>query len=91
MKCLVYAFYNKKVGAYEKPIVNNFQKEDFQELVIRDVIVSDNEAKERMKECSLYYLGNYDDATGKFELEANPEFMLDIAPLIIGKENKDVA
>lgn len=86
MKCYVYAFYNKKIGAYEKPIVNNFDKKDFEQLVIRDVIVSDNAAKDRMKECSLYYLGIYDDEVAKFELGANAEFLVDLAPLIVGKE-----
>lgn len=88
MKCNVYAFYNKKVGAYEKPIVNNYDKETFGQLVIRDVICSDNDAKEKMKECSLYYLGEYDDEIGKLNCNT-PEFMLDIAPLVEGKVTKD--
>ena len=88
MKCYVYAFYNKKIGAYEKPIVNNFVKEDFAQLVVRDVLVSDNAAKDRMKECELYELGTYDDAIGEFNCK-KPEFILDLSTLIEGKKVGD--
>lgn len=85
MKCYIYAFYNKKIGAYEKPIVNNYQKEDFTQLVVRDVLVSDNAAKDRMKECDLYELGTYDDVLGVFDTH-KPEFILALDTLIDGKK-----
>ena len=88
MKCYVYAFYNKKVGAYEKPIVNNFIKDDFIQLVIRDVLVSDNAAKDRMKECELYELGIYDDVKGEFDVH-KPEYLIDLSTLIEGKKVGD--
>lgn len=87
MKCYLYAFYNKKVGCYEKPIVNNFEVEDFKTLVIRDVLVSDNQAKDRMSECELYALGYYDDETGLFETK-KPEFLLNVGELIVGKQGE---
>lgn len=89
MKCYVYSFYNKKVGAYERPIVNNYEQKDFAELVRRDVLVSDNAAKDHMKECDLYYLGHFDDANGAFELEAKPEFLFSVGELVVGKQGDD--
>lgn len=91
MKCYVYAFYNKLVGAYEKPIINNFPQEDFSELVVRDILVSDNAAKVRMQECQLFYLGKYDDKLAKFELESQPDFILDVGSLINGVKPKESA
>lgn len=90
MMCYVYAFYNKKVSAYEKPVVNNFDKDTMHQLVIRDVLVSDNEAKSRMAECSLYYLGQYNDEQGLLIPESKPEFIFDIAPLIEGVKEGEV-
>lgn len=86
MKCYVYSFYNKKVGAYEKPIINNWEPKDFGELVRRDVLVSDNDAKDKMKETDLYYLGLFDDAVAAFELEAKPEFLFSVGELVVGKQ-----
>ena len=88
MKCYVYAFYNKKIGAYEKPIINNFNNDDFKTLVIRDVLVSDNQAKDRMAECDLYALGQYDDEKGIFETH-QPEFLMPLCELIEGKKAGD--
>ena len=88
MKCYVYAFYDKKIGAYERPIVNNYEPEDFKTLVVRDVLCSTNEVKDRMCDKSLYKLGFYDDAIGEFNTN-KPEFLMDIAPLIVGKQKED--
>ena len=89
MKCYIYAFYNKKIGAFEKPIVNNWCKEDFTQLVIRDVLVSDNAAKEKMIECQLYELGIYNDETGEFDVH-KPEFIMSLDTLIEGKKAGDL-
>ena len=66
MKNFIYSFFNKKVGAYESPIFNSYEKENFKELVVRDCLVSGNAAKARMEECSLYFLGIFDDVECKF-------------------------
>lgn len=88
MKCYVYAFYNKKIGCYEKPIINNFPVDDFKTLVIRDVLVSTNEVKDKMAECELYELGQYDDELGEFNCH-KPEFVMGLSELIVGKKAGD--
>ena len=61
----VYINYNRKVGAYERPIFRIEDPDEYVEAVSRDFKASDDLAKSKIADYNLVYAGTFDDNTGE--------------------------
>lgn len=68
MKYFIYVNYNKKVEAYERPLIMMENEEEYIERIRRDFKASPKEAQEKIAEYEINLVGMYDDNTGKIEL-----------------------
>lgn len=81
----IYAYRDKKLGAFETPFVNNLEKDRAAVAVSRALVGLDDVKKIRMKDLDLYYLGSFDDKTGR--ISAVPgEFICSIDSIIASSE-----
>ena len=88
MKLYIYCLRDKKLGSYEPPIFKNVDTEHFTEASARGLRLLSDEEKPRAKDMALYYLGEFDDTKGKFELLEHEEKLLDYEDYIdYGKES----
>lgn len=76
----MYAIYNKKINAFERPVITFHEKDEFIEVLKRDYHASDNVSQAKLKENVCYYLGEYDDNTGEIKV-IQKEFLIDLAVL----------
>lgn len=76
MKFHIYTNFNRKVECFERPLVRIEDPDEYCELVSRDFKASDDNAKTKMSEYNLIYVGTYDDVTGKFDL-IEPNVIMD--------------
>lgn len=65
----IYVNYNKKVEAYERPLVLMEDENEYIEKITRDFRASSPEAQEKIAEYLVYKAGLYDDDTGLIKLE----------------------
>lgn len=79
MKIYVYSARDKKLGAYQFPEYKVEDPEHVAEGTARalKVVPLDNIEKARLNDQALYYLGSFDDISGKFDLLAEPEKLID--------------
>lgn len=77
MKLYVYSVRDKKLGAFGAPKFANDDSEHMAEGVARDLKRIKPEQISEASDCSLYYLGQFDDISGKFELLPQPEKLID--------------
>lgn len=76
----VFSLYNKKVPYWNAPTFGDTPKEQVGVTLTRYCIQNEEQArKAHYDECDLYYLGEFDDATGKFELLPQPEFIVGLS------------
>lgn len=85
MKYHVYTNYNRKVEAYERPLVLIEDPDEYIERVTRDFKASDDNAKAKIAEYNLVYVGVYDDVVGKFFLQ-EPNVIMNCSCLLEQKE-----
>ena len=71
-----YCFYNRKVGAYLVPQFEPYDKDLKVEMVKRAYVMAKDDARADFDECDFYYLGQFDDKVGSFELIEKPEYLL---------------
>lgn len=86
MKKYVYILRDKKLGAYENPILRVDDVEHVVESYVRGLKLISPEEAVRARDMSLYYLGTFDDVIGKFELIEHEEKLLDFEDYIPRKE-----
>ena len=77
MKKYVYILRDKKLGAFENPILRVDDVEHVVESYVRGLKLVSSEEAVRARDMALYYLGIFDDVTGKFELLEREEKLLD--------------
>lgn len=71
----IYVNYNKKVDAYERPLILMEDENEYIEKITRDFRASSPEAQEKIGEYLVNKVGTYDDNTGVIKLEEkNPIF-----------------
>lgn len=91
MKKFVFALRDKKLGAYQDPIFKVEDKEHVVESYARGLKLIRPEEVARARDMSLYYLGEYDDINGTFNLLEHEEKLLDFEDFIPRKDEiKDV-
>lgn len=71
-----YAFYNRKVGAYLVPQFEPYDKELKVEMVKRAYVMANDKDRADFDECDFYFLGQFDDKVGSFNLQDKPEYLL---------------
>lgn len=89
MKHYVYCYYKKKAGFFTQPVLNPYDTELIVDLTQRtfaaNVGTPDHDAQ---SECDLYYLGQFEDVTGTFELLNHPEFLCSFVDKKVKKQKK---
>lgn len=83
----VYGVKNILSSNFGNPQFEVLDKEQAIEAYTISAKEASGEARERMRELDLYYLGTFDTTTGKCEL-IDPEFMLSFKAIIDGGEIK---
>lgn len=74
----IYVTKNKLGGFYNTPIFTPFDKEDMKRSFIRlNLVDHEGFKKNQYNECDLYYVGEYDDVTGKLSILDDYEFLID--------------
>ena len=81
----IYAYRDKKLGAFETPFVNNLEKDRAAVAVSRAIVGLEDKQKLRMRDLDLYYLGSFDDKTGRISA-VNGEFICSIDSIIASSE-----
>ena len=87
MKLYVYSVRDKKLGAYGAPRFANDDSEHMSEGVARDLKRIKPEQIDEAADCALYYLGKFDDISGKFELLDQPEKLIDYEDYVPRKKD----
>lgn len=77
MKLYIYTIRDKKLQSYEPPVFKDDEPERCKEKTARGLRLIEESAKARARDMALYYLGQFDDETGKFELLEHEEKLLD--------------
>ena len=77
MKLYIYTIRDKKLQSFEPPVFKDDDPERCAEKSARGLRLIEDAAKSRARDMSLYYLGQFDDQTGKFELLEHEEKLLD--------------
>jgi len=78
----IYVNYNKKVEAYERPLILMEDEKEYVERIKRDFKASPKDAQEKIAEYLINHVGTYDDNTGVITLsEKNTIF--DCAVLLV--------
>lgn len=78
----VYAYRDKKIGAFMVPTFTTDTKEVALEKLSRSIKVDDEKKAEKLKDLDLYYIGVYDDKTGILA-PIQPEFLLSLDEVIV--------
>lgn len=82
----IYVNYNKKVEAYERPLIMMEDELEYIERIKRDFKASPKEAQEKISEYLINKVGTYDDNTGVIKLEEK-NCIFDCAVLLVGEED----
>ena len=77
MKLYIYTLRDKKLQSYEPPVFKDDEPARTTEKTARGLKLIGEADKGRARDMSLYYLGLFDDQTGKFELLEHEEKLLD--------------
>lgn len=86
MKKYIFILRDKKLGAFENPIFRVDDKEHVVESYVRGLRMISSEEIARARDMSLYYLGDFDDVEGRFNLLEREEKLLDFEDYIPRKE-----
>lgn len=76
-----YVIFNKKINAFERPVITFHEKDEFIEVLKRDYHASDVNNQAKLRDNICYYVGSYDDNSAKFNLVDNKELLIDLAVL----------
>lgn len=77
MKLYVYCVRDKKLGAFDAPHFAHDDSEHMSESIARELKRIKAEEISRAADCALYFMGIFDDISGKFELLDEPEKLID--------------
>lgn len=83
----IYVNYNKKVEAYERPLIMLEDENEYIERICRDFKASSVESQAKMAEYIINKVGTYDDNTGLIKLDEMMNPIFDVASLVKGDEN----
>ena len=72
----IFVLHDVRLNIFQKPIFDKLEKVDFEESVKRSL--TSPQVTEESLENKFYYLGTYNDVSGKFDLLESPEFIFDI-------------
>lgn len=81
----VYVFKNVLSSNFGNPVYEVIDKENAVEAFGISAKEASGEARERMKELDLYYLGIFDTKSGKSEL-GDPEFLVSLKGFVDGEK-----
>lgn len=85
MKYFIYVNFNRKVEAFERPLVIMEDPTEYIERITRDFKASDDNAKAKIAEYNIFHVGEFDDNSGKIELR-EPNVIFNCSTLM---EKKD--
>lgn len=89
MKKFVFVLRDKKLGAFGDPVCKVEDVEHVVELVSRSLKDVPIEQRAKSRDQALYYLGTYDDISGKFDLLEQPDKLLDYEDFVPRLESED--
>lgn len=78
---------DNKVEAYNQPLF--FKNEEDCKMALSMYIASDEAEKINPVDYELFYLGEFDNQSGKFVLEEAPKHLCNLRTLQIKKENEE--
>lgn len=87
MKHFIYCQRDKRVGAFETPFFKTEDVEHVTEGTARGLKYVKPEEYSVARDRALYFLGTFDDVTGKFELVPQEEKLLDFEDYLPKKED----
>lgn len=79
MKITVYAYRDRKAGAFGTPSFSPLLPSDQKEAIVRAVLKG---SIKDSADLELYHLGSFDDKTGEFELVERPVLILDLGSIL---------
>lgn len=77
MKKFVYCVRDKKLGAFGTPVCSNEDSEHVVAMTCRSLVRTPADQISETADQALYFLGEFDDISGKFNLVAEPEKLMD--------------
>lgn len=77
MKKFIYSVRDKKLGAYGAPHFSNEDSEHTVAMVVRGLVRTPSSEIDEVADQALYFLGEFDDISAKFNLLAEPEKLVD--------------
>lgn len=77
MRLYIYSIRDKKLQSFEPPVFKDDEPERCKEKTARGLRLIEEKDKPRCKDMALYFLGEFDDESGKFELLDHEEKLLD--------------
>ena len=82
----IYALRDKKLGCFEPPHFSDDDTKTTLAKTFRGLKLLDSKEAPRAKDMSLYYLGKFDDESGKFELLEHEEKLIDYEDYIVKED-----
>lgn len=86
MVSYVYCVVDIRTKASNSPVVEKLMPQDFAESIKRGVLTGGIKP-EAARAAQLFYLGTYDDVALKFELEKEPELILNLFEYVEAAES----
>lgn len=84
----IFTYKDKRLGSYSKPIFTETQKDGYVVGAIRAAKKATGADAAYCKDQALYFMGTFDDSTGKYDLLTDYEKCADLEDyLISGKGN----
>ena len=87
MMLKIYCYRNKVVKAYGNPFYDTKEPKDMGISVARGLMLNAKDSP-TLKPCDLYYIGEFDDETGKYNL-CEPTLVLNCSDYFTSEELKD--
>lgn len=86
----VIMFKNKKVNAFTTPQFIDIEPEKAAIQLSRSLQLNDKpEIDATYKNLAMFFMGTFDDSTGKFDLERRPKFLLDCEDVLWNRKKDD--
>lgn len=86
MEKYMYLYRDKVMQSFSCPVFQDMDSEHFKETVARSCKLVKPEEYAEVKDKSLYFIGSFDDITGKFSLLEEPVKLLDLEDYVPSRE-----
>lgn len=78
----VFAFRNKRMKCYANPYFSQEKLDNIETNLGRSIVMGGPEMQKKYKSLALYHFGTFDDCSGKYDLLAEPELIVDCDDII---------